>query len=43
LPPVFLAVHFGAGAGVLWEAATGRRPSAETVFHPSAALMRKAG
>jgi len=43
LPPVFLAVHFGAGTGVLWEAATGRRPRAETVFHPSAALRRKAG
>jgi succinoglycan biosynthesis protein ExoA len=43
LPPVFLAVHFGAGAGVLWEAATGRRPGAETVYHPSAALRRKAG
>lgn len=43
LPPVFLAVHFGAGAGVLWESATGRRPRAETVFHPSAALQRKAG
>ena len=37
LPPVFLAVHFGAGGGVLWEAATGRRPRAETVYHPSAA------
>jgi succinoglycan biosynthesis protein ExoA len=43
LPPVFLAVHFGAGAGVLWEAATGRRPRGEAVFHPSAALRRKAG
>jgi succinoglycan biosynthesis protein ExoA len=43
LPPVFLAVHFGAGAGVLWEAATGRRLLAEIVFRPSAALMRKVG
>jgi succinoglycan biosynthesis protein ExoA len=43
LPPVFLAIHFGAGAGVLWEAVTGRRPRAETVYHPSAALRRKAG
>ena len=42
-PLVFLAVHFGAGAGVLWEAATGRKPTAETVYHPSAALKRKAG
>jgi succinoglycan biosynthesis protein ExoA len=43
LPPVFLAIHFGAGAGVLREAATGRRSRTETVFHPSAALKRKAG
>jgi succinoglycan biosynthesis protein ExoA len=43
LPPVFLAVHFGAGAGVLWEGASGRRPRTETVYHPSAALRRKAG
>jgi succinoglycan biosynthesis protein ExoA len=43
LPAVFFAVHFGAGYGVLWEAATGRRPRAETVYHPSAALKRKAG
>jgi GT2 family glycosyltransferase len=27
LPPVFLAVHLGAGAGVLWEAVCGRRPA----------------
>jgi glycosyltransferase involved in cell wall biosynthesis len=43
LPPAFLAIHFGAGAGVLWEAATGRRSRTETVSHPSAALQRKAG
>ncbi len=43
LPPVFVAVHIGAGAGVLWEAAAGRRPGAETVYHPSAAPRRKAG
>ncbi len=43
LPAVFVAVHFGAGAGVLWEAATGRRLQAEAVFRPSAALERKAG
>jgi succinoglycan biosynthesis protein ExoA len=43
LPLVFLAVHFGAGGGVLWEAAAGKHPRAETVYHPSAALRRKAG
>jgi succinoglycan biosynthesis protein ExoA len=43
VPPVFLAVHLGAGAGVLWEAATGRRPRTETVYQPSAAPRRKAG
>jgi GT2 family glycosyltransferase len=43
LPPVFLAVHFGAGSGVLWEVATGGRPGAAAAYHPSAALRRKAG
>jgi succinoglycan biosynthesis protein ExoA len=43
LPAAFVAVHLGAGAGVLWEAVIGRRPRAETVYHPSAALGRKAG
>jgi hypothetical protein len=42
LPAVFLAVHLGAGAGVLWEAAAGSRPAKETSFRPSAALERKA-
>ncbi len=43
LPPVFLAVHFGAGAGVLREMTTRRRAGVEAVYHPSAALKRKAG
>jgi glycosyltransferase involved in cell wall biosynthesis len=30
LPLVFLAVHFGAGAGILWEAAAGSRRPRET-------------
>jgi succinoglycan biosynthesis protein ExoA len=35
LPPVFLAIHFGAGIGILWEAVRGsRRPVSERVVLP---------
>ena len=37
LPAVFLAVHLGAGAGIVWEAVRGLRPARpEPTYVPAA-------
>ena len=41
LPPVFLAVHLGAGAGLLWEMVGGRRPPRPAAGSAPAAAVRR--